>query len=146
MQIMQSKQAASAKTSLVYLTIGALTVIWSVIYYLYLERTGASNLTYLWCYGFFFSGLVLIVIGLAVGHIGRSAMRAEVAPPPNIAVTPTPTTVVETVEPPVPSAAAPVVPAPAAPAPGVAIPVNAPAQTVVTTGSVPVAPASPARR
>jgi hypothetical protein len=110
---MQAKQATAAKASLVYLTIGGLTVVWSVIYYLYLQRTGGADLTYLWCYGFFFSGIVLSIIGLGVGRIGRSALQAE-PPPPTVAVTPAPTTVVES--PARPATAAPAPPVPVAPA------------------------------
>src|SRR4051794_6685130 len=76
----QTKQAASAKTSLMYLTIGALTIVWTVIWYMYLRRSGASDLTYLWVYGFLATGMVLVVIGAGVGVIGRSAMAAETAP------------------------------------------------------------------
>ncbi len=84
----ESKQASSSKTALAYLTIGALTVVWTVIYYLKLNRSGteANDSAYLWTYGFFFTGLVLIGIGLLVGSIGRSAMRAEVAPTPEVAI------------------------------------------------------------
>ena len=77
-----TKQASSAKTSLIYLTVGALAVVWTVVYYMYLNRTGASDMAYLWVYGFFATGVVLIAIGLMVGFIGRAAMAAEVAPTP----------------------------------------------------------------
>lgn len=82
----ESKQASSAKTSLIYLTVGALTVVWTLIYYMYLRQNGASENAFLWCYGFLLSGLVLLAIGFGVGHIGRSAMPAEVAATPDIAV------------------------------------------------------------
>ena len=51
-----TKQAASAKTSLTYLTTGALTVVWTIIWYLYLNRNGAGPNTYLWVYGFMMMG------------------------------------------------------------------------------------------
>src|SRR5581483_11062932 len=57
----QTKQAASATTALVYITLGALTGVWSAVYYVYLTRNAdAGDNSYLWCAGFFFSGLVLI--------------------------------------------------------------------------------------
>src|SRR5437763_892096 len=37
-----TKQAASAKTSLTYLTVGALTIVWTVIWYIYLNNNGAQ--------------------------------------------------------------------------------------------------------
>ena len=82
------KPARSATMALIYITLGALMVVWTVIYYIYLNRYGASEESFLWCYGFFFSGLVLMVIGFGVGRIGRSAKQAEVAPivnPPALA-------------------------------------------------------------
>ena len=125
----QTKQAASAKTSLVYLTIGALTIVWSIIWYIYLNRNNAQPNTYLWAHGFLATGIVLVVIGLGVGQIGRSAMAAETAPAPAVVAT-TPQ------------------PAVAAPAPAVVPPAGA-GQQVVTKGTVPasaVAPAQAARR
>lgn len=131
----QTKQATSAKTSIAYLTIGALTVVWSVIYYLYLKRTEASDLTFLWCYGFFFSGLVLIVIGLAVGRLGRAAMPAEVAPTPNVTVMPAAPTLVDTA----PNVAATGVPVSTAPVvPGTTM------QAMAAGSTVPAAPVMPA--
>jgi len=80
----QPKQATSATMSIVYITLGALIDVWTVIYHIYLDRHGADDTTYLWVYGFFFSGIVLMAIGFALGWIGRSAKQAEVAPPPPI--------------------------------------------------------------
>jgi len=76
----QTKQAAAAKTSLTYLTVGALTVVWTVIWYVYLKNNGAAPNTFLWVYGFLATGVVLLIIGGGVGVIGRSAMPAETAP------------------------------------------------------------------
>ena len=106
-----------------------------MIYYLYLKRTEAAELTFLWCYGFFFSGLVLIVIGLAVGRIGRSAMPAEVAPTPNVTVMPAAPTVVEGAAPNAAYTGAPLSTAPVA----------APTMQAMAAGAtVPVAPVMPA--
>ena len=55
----ESKQARSATTALIYLTVGALMDVWTVIYYIYLWRHGGTDTQYLWCHGFLFSGLVL---------------------------------------------------------------------------------------
>jgi hypothetical protein len=78
---LQPKQASSAFMAVVYITAGSLITVWTVIYYIYLNRHGVeSDTPYLTCAGFFFSGLVLIVIGLTLGHIGRAARQAEVTP------------------------------------------------------------------
>ena len=69
----RSKQATSATLALIYITVGALTDVWTVVYYMYLNRYGGSDTAYLWCHGFLASGLVLMVIGELVGRIGRTA-------------------------------------------------------------------------
>lgn len=77
-----SKQATAATTSLIYLTLGSLLDVWMVVYYFYLSRHGGSDLAYLYVSGFFATGIVLILIGLAVGKIGAATRPAEVAPTP----------------------------------------------------------------
>ena len=79
----ETKQANSATTAVCFITVGALMAVWSSVYYVYLTRHEASDFHYLWTYGFFFSGLVLIVIGIGLGRIGRTVRDAEVtvAPP-----------------------------------------------------------------
>src|SRR5438309_2075758 len=83
----RSKQATSATMALVYLTVGALTAVWTIVYYMHLNRQGGSDSAYLWCHGFLASGIVLMVIGLLVGRIGRSAKQAETAATPAQVVT-----------------------------------------------------------
>ena len=130
--IANTKQAAAAKTSLAYLTVGALTIVWTVIWYLYLRNNGAAQNTYLWVYGFLATGVVLLIIGFAVGQIGRSAMPAETAP--TAAVTGV-----------VPAAgmAAPVAAAPAGQAN--AMPPAGTGQQVVNKGTIPPAAAAPSQ-
>jgi hypothetical protein len=84
----EPKQASSARMALIYITIGALMDVWTAVYYVYLQRQGATGNVYLWCAGFFCTGLVLIIIGLMVGQIGRSARAAEVAAAPTQVVVP----------------------------------------------------------
>lgn len=76
----ESKQSTSATTSLVYITLGGLIDVWSVVYWFFLRNHGGSDIAYLYVAGFFFTGLVLFLIGLAVGRIGNSARPAETAP------------------------------------------------------------------
>ncbi len=78
-----SKPSSAARLAIVYITLGALTDVWSAIWYVYLnnhrDQLIDTNAWY-WCYGFLLTGLTLIVIGLALGRIGRSARHAELPP------------------------------------------------------------------
>jgi hypothetical protein len=77
-----SKASSAVRTSLTYITVGALTMVWTAVYFAYLlNRYGSQPLaSYYWCAGFAATGLTLLVIGLAVGYIGRSARHAELPP------------------------------------------------------------------
>jgi hypothetical protein len=83
-----SKPSGAARTAVIYVTVGALIDVWTVIYWVYLGRhpEGHAEGAYYWVYGFFFTGLVLLVIGLALGRIGRAARHAELPPelPPDL--------------------------------------------------------------
>jgi hypothetical protein len=81
-----SQPSSAAKTSLAYITLGALTVVWTCIWYFYLRANpeGVPMRTWYICYGLMASGVVLLAIGLAVGQIGRQARHAEL-PPPEVA-------------------------------------------------------------
>jgi len=72
------QQSASAQAALIYITVGALIVVWTVVWYFYLQSVGdVSRGVYFLCAGSFLTGLVLFIIGLGVGHIGRSARQAD---------------------------------------------------------------------
>jgi hypothetical protein len=77
-----SKPSGAARTSITYITVGALIDVWTIICWVYLNRhpEGHSDAAYYWVYGFFFTGIVLLVIGLALGRIGRAARHAELPP------------------------------------------------------------------
>jgi hypothetical protein len=67
--------------AVVYITIGAILVVWTVVWHVWMNRhPPQGDGPYFWCYGFMLTGLTLIIIGLALGRIGRSARTAE-APP-----------------------------------------------------------------
>jgi hypothetical protein len=78
-----SKTSSAARLAVIYITVGALTVVWSAIYYLFLHNhpDGASDVKFYWCYGFLLSGLTVLLIGLLLGPIGHSVKPAEVAAP-----------------------------------------------------------------
>jgi hypothetical protein len=82
--------SSAARTSLAYITVGALLVIWMCVWGVYLLNNvpDREGLRYL-CLGLLISGLALIVIGLATGRIGGAARNADVvqavvAPPSTV--------------------------------------------------------------
>ena len=77
-----TKPSSEARMSLLYITGGALLDVWSIIWFVYLQNNSSGgSFSYYLCSGVFLSGLVLLVIGLALGRIGRAARRAELPPP-----------------------------------------------------------------
>jgi hypothetical protein len=79
---MLSKPSAAARTSLIYITVGALTIVWSAIWYVSLRNNpDVRPSTWYFCTGFFLTGVTFLVIGLALGRIGRAARHAELPPP-----------------------------------------------------------------
>jgi hypothetical protein len=71
----------AAPAALTYVTVGALMVVWSLIWYWYLSESEAPRRTHFYfCYGFLGSGIILLLIGLGVGRLGRSARQAELPP------------------------------------------------------------------
>jgi hypothetical protein len=76
-----STPSVAARTALIYITAGTLTDVWSGIWYWYMRNhPPVAESTWYWCYGFLLTGLALLIIGLAVGRIGRAARHAELPP------------------------------------------------------------------
>jgi hypothetical protein len=77
-----TKGSSAARTALIYVTVGALTLVWTAVYFFYKwNHTGpADNSAYYWCAGFLATGLTLLLIGFFLGRIGRSARHAELPP------------------------------------------------------------------
>jgi hypothetical protein len=82
------KQASSATMAISYITLGALTAVWAAVYYFYHRQVNGTSTPSMLTTGFFFTGLVLVGIGLFVGKIGRSARQAEVMSAPTQVVAP----------------------------------------------------------
>jgi hypothetical protein len=81
MALPHTKTSGAARTTVFYITIGAILDVWMILWYIWMVRHGTTtDAPFFWCYGFFFTGLILIVIGLALGKSGRFARHAE-APP-----------------------------------------------------------------
>lgn len=126
-----TKPSKAAYASLMYITLGALTLVWSGIWYWFMRDAGtpSDSVRWYWCYGFLATGLVLLVIGLGIGQIGRAARQAEL-PPPEAAPAEAQVQATAAAHPP----AAVINPAP--------LSATAPAPTA----AVPVQPATPVRR
>jgi hypothetical protein len=76
-----TEPSALAVAGLLYITAGSLIVVCSGVWYEYYQVHPPSN-GFVWylCYGFLGTGFVLLLIGLSVGKIGRSARQAELPP------------------------------------------------------------------
>ena len=73
-----NQTSSVARISLTYITIGATSVIWTVVWYVYLyNNPPETHGLFYWCAGILVTGLILILIGFGLGHIGRSAQRAD---------------------------------------------------------------------
>lgn len=82
-----NKTASAAKMAVLYITLGALTMVWSGIWLWYLRgHPPARDTTWFWAIGFLATGAVVFIIGLALGRIGRSAREADL--PPKEAIVP----------------------------------------------------------
>src|SRR5262249_56872712 len=77
-----AKPSIAARLAILYITIGALMVVWTVIYYFFYLNHGTPEGDHrlFWCIGFFFTGLTLMVIGFTLGRIGQAARHADLPP------------------------------------------------------------------
>jgi hypothetical protein len=77
-----TRESSAAWTALAYITIGALVIVWTAVFFAYEWNTHGTQAhsVYYWCAGFLATGLVLLGIGFSLGHIGRAARRAELPP------------------------------------------------------------------
>jgi hypothetical protein len=73
----------SARSAVLYLTVGALTDVWASVWWRYLRvHEDQSSPKWYVCTGLLVTGLVLVVIGLLIGRIGREARHADAPPAP----------------------------------------------------------------
>ena len=75
----------AARTALIYVTVGALIVIWTGIWYCYLYNNPPpeASTVYYWCTGFFITGLALVFIGIGLGRINQPVPQ-PIAPPQEV--------------------------------------------------------------
>jgi len=74
-------KSPAARNALIYVTLGALMVVWTGIWLAFLlNNPPETSTSYYWCSGFMLTGLTLLVIGFALGRIGRAARDAELPP------------------------------------------------------------------
>jgi hypothetical protein len=79
-----SRPAFGAPTAIFYITVGALIDVWTAVWYFTFARNDEGNIarnTWFWLAGLFLTGLTLIIVGVLIGEIGRSARKAEIPPP-----------------------------------------------------------------
>ncbi|HVK18588.1 MAG TPA: hypothetical protein VM533_16760 [Fimbriiglobus sp.] len=84
---MLTNPAFGPKVALIYVTTGALIDVWTAVYYFAFGRGKLSDgnpaddsNTWFWVAGFFLTGLVLMILGLVLGPLGRAAREAELPP------------------------------------------------------------------
>jgi hypothetical protein len=78
-----SKPAFGPRTSITYITLGALIDVWTAVWYFIFARDDSGTIsrnTWFWLAGLFLTGLTLITIGVLIGEIGRKARKAELPP------------------------------------------------------------------
>jgi hypothetical protein len=79
----KTEQASpAAKTALLYITIGALLVVWTTIWYYYMQshrdpEAETSDVPFYICTGLLATGGILLAIGFGIGWIGRTARAAD---------------------------------------------------------------------
>lgn len=83
---MLTNPAFGPKVALIYVTVGAMIDVWTAVYYFAYGRSrmsdgnGDDNTIWFWVVGFFLTGLVLIILGLVLGPLGRAARESELPP------------------------------------------------------------------
>src|SRR5438045_2062436 len=78
--------SSSARVAIFYVTAGALMVVWTGIWSIYLLGHGpVRDSTWYWILGFFLTGLTLTGIGMGLGRIGRVARQADACEHPAVA-------------------------------------------------------------
>jgi len=77
-----SQPSFGPRTALTYVTVGSLIDVWTGAWYFAFRdpQTPMSHTASFWLAGLFLTGLTLIVLGLLLGPLGRSARKVELPP------------------------------------------------------------------
>jgi len=74
-----SQPAFGPKTALAYITCGTLLDVWTLVWY-FTRETAMTQSDWFWLSGLFLTGMTFVVLGFALGPIGRAARQAEMPP------------------------------------------------------------------
>jgi RsiW-degrading membrane proteinase PrsW (M82 family) len=75
-----TQPAFGPKVALTYVTVGMLIDVWTLVWY-FTRDFELSRTQQFWVVGLVLTGLTLILLGVLLGPLGRSARRAELPPP-----------------------------------------------------------------
>jgi hypothetical protein len=76
-----NQSSSASRPALVYITVGALVVVWTGVWYVHLfNNPPEMHSAYYWCTGFLVTGVTLVCIGLGLDRIGRLAGQADLPP------------------------------------------------------------------
>jgi hypothetical protein len=73
-----TKPSSAFSTSLIYITVGTLLDVWTIVSWIFYPPT--SELGHFLLVGFLVTGIAVLAIGLFLGPIGRAARHAELPP------------------------------------------------------------------
>jgi hypothetical protein len=76
---MLTKPSFGPRVALIYVTVGALLCVWTLVWYFTREYELAQS-QWFWVAGIFLSGITFVVLGLILGPLGRAAREAEMPP------------------------------------------------------------------
>ena len=77
---MMTQPSFGPRTAVMYVTTGALLVVWTGVWYVSNHNGASPQMTSFWIPGLFLSGLALLAIGMFLGPLGRAARKAELPP------------------------------------------------------------------
>ena len=73
-----NQASPATRISLTYITIGALTVVWTTVWFVFLyNHPPEHGIVYYVCTGFLITGIALLGIGFGLGSIGRASRPAD---------------------------------------------------------------------
>jgi len=74
-----SRPEFGPRTALVYVTVGTLIDVWTLVWY-FTHEASRSSTTHFWVIGLVLTGLTFVLLGLFLGRLGQAARAAELPP------------------------------------------------------------------